>query len=158
MSEKLNLTIGILTISDTRNLLTDLSGQKIAEIAEIADLNIFDRLVKKDEPAEIRAGFDALLGADVIITNGGTGIAKRDVTFEALQPLIAQEIFGFGELFRLLSFQEIGTHAIASRALAFFTATDKLVFVLPGSPNACELAMNKLILPEIYHLIKERRK
>jgi molybdenum cofactor synthesis domain-containing protein len=157
MKEKLTLSLDILTVSDTRNLLTDLSGQKIAEIAEHNGISVNERQVVLDDIDEIRAGLSAF-DADVIISNGGTGLAKRDVTFEAVQPLIAQEIPGFGEFFRALSFEEIGTHAMASRALAFFNANDQLIFVLPGSTNAVKLAMEKLILPEIYHLIKERRK
>ena len=158
MSEKLILSIGILTVSDTRDLLTDLSGQKIAELAINNGLQVIDRIVVHDDVAKIQTGFELLRTADVLISNGGTGLAKRDVTLEAIQPLIAQEIPGFGEFFRALSFEEIGTHALASRATAFFTTDDKLVFVLPGSTHAAQLAMEKLILPEIYHLIKERRK
>ena len=158
MSEKLELSVGILTISDTRTLDTDLSGQKIESLLHEAGLHIFSRLVKIDDKMEIRQGFELLGDADVVITNGGTGIAKRDVTFEALEPFMYQEIPGFGEFFRKLSFDQIGTHAMASRATAFFTDDDQLAFVLPGSTAACQLAVSQLILPEIYHLIKERRK
>lgn len=158
MKEKLTLSVGILTISDSRNLLTDLSGQAIEKLALESGLKVTDRRLVSDDIDEIHTGLEELWAADVLITTGGTGLAKRDITFEALQPLIAQEIFGFGEFFRAMSFQEIGTHALASRATAFFTADDKLIFMLPGSTNAVNLAMEKLILPEIYHLIKERRK
>lgn len=158
MKENLTLSIGILTISDTRNLLTDLSGQTIEQIITDHQLIVTDRMVVSDDVEAIHSGLEQLWDADVLITTGGTGLAKRDVTFEAVQPLIAQEIPGFGEFFRLLSFKEIGTHAMASRSLAFFTEDDKLVFVLPGSTHAVTLAMKQLILPEIYHLIKERRK
>ena len=158
MSEKISLQIGILTVSDTRNLDNDFSGLKIQELAQEKELQVVNRLVVKDDIQQIRTGFETLAGLDVVICNGGTGIAKRDVTFESLQPLMQQELPGFGELFRALSFQEIGSHALASRATCFFTAQDQLVFVLPGSTSACELAMQRLILPEIYHLIKEKRK
>lgn len=155
---KINPKIAILTVSDTRNLEDDFSGLKIAELLAAADIEVLERLIVQDDIEQIRTGFRQFSKADVIISNGGTGLAKRDVTFEALAPEISQDIPGFGEFFRSLSFAEIGTHAMASRAFAFFTAEDQLVFVLPGSTNACELATSKLIIPELFHLLKERRK
>jgi molybdenum cofactor synthesis domain-containing protein len=147
--------IGILTISDTRDVASDSSGQVIADFLSAHELT---RKIVRDELTDIQAMLAELTACDVIITTGGTGIARRDVTFEALAPLIATEIPGFGELFRQLSFAEIGTHALASRALAFFDADNRLIFALPGSTNAVTLAMKQLILPEMAHLIKERRK
>lgn len=158
MTDKIDLKLGILTISDTREMEDDQSGQTIATLACEHGLKVAQRLIRKDDIAQIQDGLSELAQMDVIITNGGTGIAKRDVTFEAVQPLIHQEIPGFGELFRYLSYQAIGSHAMASRACAFFSNSDQLVFVLPGATQACQLAMQQLILPEIYHLIKERRK
>lgn len=149
------LSIKILTISDTRDLESDKSGQLIASL--LGNAYQLSRELVKDEILEISHAIEKE-DFDILICNGGTGIAKRDLTFEAVQPFIAQEIPGFGEIFRWLSYQDIGSHAIASRALAFFTKSDKLIFALPGSTKACQLAMEKLILPELDHLIKERRK
>ena len=151
------MKIQIITISDTRNLETDLSGQKIEAMLADAQLPA-DRILVHDDIAEIRDAFAASTAADVIIANGGTGIAKRDVTFEAVQPFVSQELPGFGEIFRQLSFLDIGSHAIASRAMAFFNRSDQLIFILPGSTKACELAVSQLILPEMEHLLYERRK
>ena len=149
------MKISILTISDTRNLENDLSGKKIEELAQ--EHEILTRKIVKDERTDIQQAYEKL-DTEIIITNGGTGLAKRDVTFEALQPFVSREIPGFGEIFRKLSYEEIGSHAIASRAFAFFNHKDQLTFVLPGSTKACELAMKKLILAELEHLIHERRK
>ncbi|MDR0199572.1 MAG: MogA/MoaB family molybdenum cofactor biosynthesis protein [Streptococcaceae bacterium] len=152
------MKIGILTVSDTRILETDESGDVIARgLSGLTSEEISRKLVR-DDVGEIRVGLDALKSVEIVIVNGGTGIAKRDVTFEAVQSLIVTEIPGFGELFRALSFQEIGTHAIASRALAFFDSRNRLIFCLPGSPKACQLAIDKIIRPEIDHLLKERAK
>lgn len=156
----MNPTIGILTISDTRTLATDASGLMIETLALENNLPVKKRQVVPDDRELIQQAL-AMMPADfcdVLITNGGTGIAKRDVTFEAVEPLLQQELPGFGELFRYLSFKEIGSHALASRAIAGFTHQEQLLFTLPGSTGACRLAMNQLILPEIRHLIKERRK
>lgn len=156
----MNLTIGIITVSDTRDTTTDHSGALIKNLAVAAGLQAIGPVIVQDDQTKIRQAYQTLCqqSVDVIITNGGTGIAKRDVTLEAIQPLMIQEIPGFGEFFRALSFADIGTHAMASRAIAGFDHEDHLLFSLPGSTAACQLAMEKLILPEIYHLIKERRK
>ena len=158
MSEKIYPSINILTISDTRDLTTDLSGQTIEKMVKSDHLVVKNRVIVKDELNEIRSAYEKLADSDILITNGGTGIAKRDVTWEAMEMFAITEIPGFGEFFRQLSYQEIGTHAMASRAFAFFDQKNQLIFCLPGSTNACELAVSKLILPEIYHLIKERKK
>jgi molybdenum cofactor biosynthesis protein B len=110
----------------------------------------------RDEPEQIRAAVEQGLagGARAVLVTGGTGITRRDQTVEAVRPLLEKEIPGFGELFRMLSFQEIGSAAWLSRALAG-TVRGALVFVLPGSPNAVRLALDRLILPELGHAVRE---
>ena len=151
----------IITISDTRDMESDKSGQIMLELIEASGHKVAGREIVKDEAAQIR---EAVLrasqddGVDCVLTNGGTGIAKRDVTIEALSELYEKEIPGFGELFRMLSFQEdIGSAAILSRASAGVIG-DTPVFSTPGSSGAVRLAMNKLIIPELGHLLREIRK
>lgn len=165
MSEAFHLeqriSIAILTVSDTRDLKTDESGQLIQKLAQEKDLIIAAYEIVKDDAEEIRKTVSLLLGhedVDAVITTGGTGIAKRDVTFEAVTPLFEKELPGFGELFRFLSYTEdIGSKALLSRAAAG-TSAHKALFVLPGSRGAVRLAMEKLILPEIRHIIFELTK
>lgn len=151
----------VITVSDTRNKETDKSGQLMMELLESAGHKIVDYVIVKDEAGPIQA--EVLKGCedvriDVVLTNGGTGIAKRDVTIETVRTLFQKEISGFGELFRLLSYQEdIGSAAILSRAIAG-VIHDKAVFSTPGSTGAVRLAMNKLILPELGHVVKELKK
>ncbi len=151
----------IITVSDTRDMETDKSGQLMKELIEAAGHEIAGREVVKDEAEQIRV---AVLDAcrhpeiDCVLTNGGTGIARRDVTIEALSELYEKEIPGFGELFRMLSYQEdIGSAAILSRASAGII-DDTPVFSTPGSSGAVRLAMNKLIIPELGHIVREIRK
>lgn len=151
----------IITVSDTRNKETDKSGQLMKELLEMSGHQIVDYVIVKDETEVIRT--EVLKGCkddriDVILTNGGTGIAKRDVTIETVRQLFEKEISGFGELFRLLSYKEdIGSAAILSRAVAG-VIFNKAVFSTPGSTGAVRLAMNKLILPELGHVVKELKK
>ena len=151
----------IITVSDTRNQDTDKSGRLMIEMLEAAGHSIIDYCIVKDESEPIQA--EIISGCerediDVILTNGGTGIAKRDVTIETVQSLLEKEIVGFGELFRMLSYQEdIGSAAILSRAIAG-VVRDKAVFSPPGSTGAVRLAMNRLILPEIGHIVRELKK
>ncbi len=151
----------VITVSDTRNPETDKSGRLMIELLEGAGHTIVDYCIVKDESIpiqdEILKGCDRE-DIDVILTNGGTGIAKRDVTIETVQGMLDKEIVGFGELFRMLSYQEdIGSAAILSRAIAG-VVNDKAVFATPGSSGAVKLAMNKLILPEIGHIVREIKK
>lgn len=152
----------ILTISDTRTLENDESGNLLQSLLETnTDFTAKARRIVKDDVLEIQHAFTELaLMPDItlILTNGGTGIAQRDVTFEAITPLLTDTLPGFGELFRQLSYDDIGTHAIASRAEAGFTVRQQLCFILPGSKKANILAMNQIILPELKHLFKERTK
>jgi molybdopterin adenylyltransferase len=151
----------IITVSDTRNQETDKSGKLMMEMLEGAGHKIVDYCIVKDKTAPIQA--EILKGCDredidVILTNGGTGIAKRDVTIETVEGLLEKKIVGFGELFRMLSYQEdIGSAAILSRAIAG-VVKDKAVFSTPGSTGAVKLAMSRLILPEIGHVVREINK
>jgi molybdenum cofactor biosynthesis protein B len=151
----------IITVSDTRDRETDKSGKLMIDLLENAGHNIVDYVIVKDESVPIES---EIIGGcnhkdiDVILLNGGTGIAKRDVTIETVQNLLEKEIVGFGELFRMLSYQEdIGSSAILSRAIAG-VVHNKAVFSTPGSTGAVKLAMNKLILPEIGHVVRELKK
>jgi molybdopterin adenylyltransferase len=151
----------VITVSDTRDKDSDKSGKLMMEMLEKEGHLIVDYVIVKDETLPIQT--EVLKGCDredidVILTNGGTGIAKRDVTIESIQEVLDKEIVGFGELFRMLSYQEdIGSAAILSRAIAG-VVRDKAVFATPGSSGAVKLAMNKLILPEIGHVVREIKK
>lgn len=147
----------VITVSDTRTIETDKSGQRIQQLLVEAGHRVGAYTIVKDEPAEIRSYLAKLTqqsDLDALIFNGGTGIAPRDTTYDAIEGLLERTLPGFGELFRWLSYQEIGSRAIASRATAGVFRS-KLVFSLPGSTNAVGLAMEKLILPELKHLISQ---
>lgn len=147
---------GVLTVSDTRSPATDSSGQLIQQLLTEAGHSIRHYTIVRDEPDRIQSLLQDWGSTDMqaIILNGGTGIAPRDTTYDAIEHLLEKTLPGFGELFRWLSYQEIGSRAMASRAIAgTFRAT--LIFSLPGSTNAVRLAMEKLILPELAHLVKQ---
>ena len=146
----------VLTCSDSRAQADDVSGRALREGLEAAGHSVVGQTVVRDEPEQIRAAVERGLqgGARAVLVTGGTGITRRDQTVEAVRPLLEKEIPGFGELFRMLSFQEIGSAAWLSRALAG-TVRGALVFVLPGSPNAVRLALDRLILPELGHAVRE---
>lgn len=147
----------VITVSDTRDRMTDKSGRLMIELLEANGHRVVDYVIVKDEREKIQN--EILTGCeredvDVILTNGGTGIAKRDLTIEVIQGLLEKEIVGFGELFRMLSYQEdIGSAAILSRAIAG-VIKNKAVFATPGSSGAVKLAMTKLILPELGHVVR----
>jgi molybdenum cofactor biosynthesis protein B len=150
----------VITLSDTRTLETDASGLRIAELLQEEGHVVSQRLLLPDEPSGLTDAIREFLNSseiDAIITNGGTGISRRDQTINAVEKLLEQKIPGFGELFRMLSWEQIGSGAMLSRATAGI-AHGKLIFALPGSSKAVELAMTKLILPELRHLIYELRK
>ncbi|MGS4158510.1 molybdenum cofactor biosynthesis protein B [Staphylococcus pseudintermedius] len=152
----------VLTVSDTRTTETDKGGQSVQTLLQTADfeVEIQHYMIVKDELTAIQSTVQQWLtgDVDVIVTTGGTGIAPRDVTIEAVIPLLDKEIEGFGELFRYLSFTEdVGTRALLSRAVAG-TAKRTLIFCLPGSTGAVKLALNRLILPELTHLVYEMNK
>ena len=149
------VSCAIITASDTRTEETDTSGKKIRELLTAQRHVISFYQILKDEPAQIRTAVHGLLARadiDAIIINGGTGIAPRDTTFEAIQGLLEKEIPGFGELFRMLSYQDIGPAAMMTRATAG-VAKGKIVVSLPGSTGAVELGMTKLVLPELGHMM-----
>ena len=144
----------VLTVSDTRTLETETSGRTIAELLEAAGHTVAGRAVVRDEPALVQDRVRAEVArgkARAIITTGGTGIAKRDSTYEAVVSMFQKRLDGFGELFRMLSFEEIGSAAMLSRATAGVIG-DRVVFLLPGSEAAVRLAMTRLILPELGHI------
>ncbi|MFD2046332.1 molybdenum cofactor biosynthesis protein B [Ornithinibacillus salinisoli] len=151
----------IVTISDTRNHQTDKSGALMKELIERAGHKIIEKEIVPDSRDAIRKQIEAGCEnpmIDVIVTNGGTGIAYRDVTIETVQPMLDKELIGFGEIFRMLSYQEdIGSAAILSRAIAGVRQSTA-IFCTPGSSGAVKLAMNKLILPEISHVVQEINK
>jgi molybdenum cofactor biosynthesis protein B len=150
----------VLTVSDTRTPDTDTGGAAIRELLESAGHQVSGHDIVRDEPDDVATRVAERLGdkrTQVIITTGGTGISSRDGTYEAVQALLEKHLDGFGELFRMLSFQEIGSAAMMSRATAG-TANGKAVFVLPGSPGAVRLAMTRLILPELGHVVQQLRR
>jgi molybdopterin adenylyltransferase len=156
-SNKIIVNCAIITVSDTRTVETDKSGQTIKQLLLDTGHAVGDYRILKDEPDQIRAHMEILASRtdlDAVILNGGTGIAPRDTTYDAIASLLNQEIPGFGELFRFLSYQEIGSRAMASRAIAGIYQ-NKLVFSLPGSTNAVKLGLQKLILPELVHLFTQ---
>jgi molybdenum cofactor biosynthesis protein B len=147
----------VLTISDTRTPGNDTSGIAIAELLEANGHEVMGRSIVKDDPDAIRSTVLKQLdesSAQVIITTGGTGITSRDSTYEVICDLLDKRLDGFGELFRMLSYQEIGPSAMLSRACAG-TAQGKIIVSLPGSENAVRLGMTRLLLPELGHLIRE---
>ena len=155
-----SVAVHIVTVSDTRTLETDTSGTLIASLLDEGGHRIAGRTVLKDEPADVRRTVEALVrdeAVDVVITTGGTGITARDSTFEAIDGLLEKRLVGFGELFRMLSYQEIGAAAMLSRATAGLT-TRTVILALPGSEHAVRLAMEKLVLPELGHLVREARR
>jgi len=156
-SKEIIVRCAMITISDTRTIETDTSGKKIAELLAIAGHLLVDHRVLKDEPAELYPWLSELLlrsDVDAILTTGGTGIARRDQTVGVIEQMLEQVLPGFGELFRHLSYEQIGSGAILSRAVGGI-AKGKVIFAMPGSTGAVELAMTKLILPEIRHLVHE---
>jgi molybdenum cofactor biosynthesis protein B len=154
-----SVRLGVVTASDTRGESEDESGTFLRSAAAAAGHEVaFYRLVK-DEPAAIRGALAdaAAAGADAVLVNGGTGIAGRDRTYEAVAGLLEKRIDGFGELFRMLSFQEIGSAAMLSRALAGVWQ-GRAVFSMPGSLAAVKLAWARLVGPELGHVLREIRK
>ena len=145
----------VLTISDTRTPASDSSGNAIAEALRAAGHEVIGRQFVRDEPADVRQAVSSHVHhAQVIVTTGGTGITSRDSTYEAIASLLEKTIDGFGELFRSLSYVEIGSAAMMSRACAG-TIGRTAIFALPGSEAAVRLALEKLILPEIGHVVRE---
>ncbi|MGK7919035.1 MAG: molybdenum cofactor biosynthesis protein B [Trichodesmium sp.] len=158
--ENISLSCAVITVSDTRTQETDKSGNLLQEILRSAGHFITVYQIIKDEKSAVVTQMESLSqrqDIDALIFNGGTGIAPRDTTYDAIENLLEKTLPGFGEIFRWLSYQEIGSRAIASRAVAG-TYQGKLIFSLPGSTNAVKLAVEKLILPELVHLVLQLRK
>lgn len=151
-----SIPCGIITISDTRTFETDASGKMIRDRLLQAGHHVVRYEITKDDPVQITTMVQTYESnrCQVIITSGGTGIAQRDSTFEAIDRLLQKRLPGFGELFRMLSYNDIGPGAMLSRATAG-TYEQALVFCLPGSTGAVRLGMEKLILPELVHLVWE---
>ena len=142
---------GVVTISDSRTAETDESGKLVRDLLQRAGHSVLFTAVVKDEPKQILDAVEqASWTCEVIVTNGGTGLANRDVTIPTLFPTFERILPGFGELFRSLSYETIGSAAMLSGAVAG-VYHGRLVFCVPGSPDACRLAMEKLILPELGH-------
>jgi molybdenum cofactor biosynthesis protein B len=147
----------VLTISDTRTEQSDASGRVIIDLLEEAGHVVTGRKIVKDDPDQVLAVIQGQLdnpSLQMVITTGGTGITSRDSTYEALDLLIEKRLDGFGELFRMLSYQEIGPAAMMSRATAG-TIRGRVIVALPGSENAVRLAMTRLLLPELGHLVQQ---
>jgi molybdenum cofactor biosynthesis protein B len=157
----------VVTVSDSRTAATDSGGRLIRELLEGAGHRVLGQAIVKDDPDAVALHVEGQLitpDVQVIITTGGTGITSRDGTFEAIDGLLQKRLEGFGELFRMLSYQEIGAAAMMSRATAGTAVRSqsvptpsipKAIFVLPGAPEAVRLAMTKLILPELGHVVQQ---
>lgn len=153
------LRFAVITISDTRDASTDRGGPYLVERVEGAGHSVARRAIVRDERAEIEAAVRAAVGdagVDLVLTTGGTGIAPRDVTYDTLRALFDSEIPGFGELFRMLSYQQIGAAALLSRAVGGVLG-GKVVLAMPGSPKALALAMDEIVLREAAHLVQQTR-
>ncbi len=154
------LAFAVLTASDSRTEADDDSGRRIQELVTEAGHRVLDRRIVRDDVAQLRGAVEAALEqarVDVVVLSGGTGFSPRDLTLEALEPLLERRIEGFGELFRALSYEQVGAAAMLSRATAGVVGRS-VVFALPGSPAAVELAMKALILPEVSHLLGQIRR
>ena len=152
--------LAILTVSDTRTPESDTSGREIRRLLEESGHRVVDYRILPDEPAEVRAAVEGWLsadGCDGVVVSGGTGISARDRTYEALTDLVEKRLDGFGELFRMLSYSEIASAAMLSRAMGGVVGR-RVLFCLPGSTAAVRLGMEKLILPELGHLLNELHK
>jgi molybdenum cofactor biosynthesis protein B len=150
----------VLTVSDTRTDDTDTSGRAIASMLTDAGHTVVSRAIVKDDAARVKSIIERQIAGgtvDVVISTGGTGISARDTTFEAVDSLLEKRLDGFGELFRMLSYEQIGSAAMMSRATAGLS-TGRVIVALPGSEAAVRLAMEKLVIPELGHLVQQARK
>lgn len=155
-----SLNLAVVTVSDTRTLETDTSGARIIELAEAAGHQVVDRQIVPDEPSVMEPLLRSYAASDdlhAILLTGGTGISARDQTFETVSGLFTKPLPGFGELFRMLSYAEIGPACLLSRAVGGLVGRIALL-VMPGSRAAVELAMTRIILPELPHIVREARK
>jgi molybdopterin adenylyltransferase len=147
----------VLTVSDTKTPETDTSGQLIRKLLGDAGHRVVGSSIVRDEPKDVQRVIREASANDevrAVLVTGGTGVTSRDSTYEAIEALLDKRLPGFGELFRMLSYQEIGAAAMMSRAQLGVHA-GRIVVSMPGSPNACRLALEKLVIPELSHLIRE---
>ena len=154
------LGFAVVTVSDSRAVAEDESGALVRRLAAEAGHHVEMSTLVHDDVAAIRRALGQILatpGIDVVVVTGGTGFAPRDLTTEAAVPLFERVVEGFGELFRMLSYRQVGAAAMLSRAAAGM-AFGRAIFLLPGSPKAVDLAMRELILPEAAHLISQARR
>jgi len=154
------LRCAVITVSDTRTPENDTGGRTVVEYVEQAGHEIVDRRIIPDEPAQMRPLLESLAGqgnVDAVLLTGGTGISSRDQTFETVTSLLNKPLPGYGELFRMLSYQDIGAAAMLSRAVGGLIGRT-VVLTMPGSPAAVRLAMEKLIVPQLPHLVREARR
>jgi molybdenum cofactor biosynthesis protein B len=150
----------IVTVSDTRTEATDTSGRAIAELLAAAGHGVEGHTIVKDDAELVRDAIVRQLAnpkVDAVITTGGTGITSRDSTYEAVGALLQKRLDGFGELFRMLSYQQVGSAAVMSRACAGLSS-GRIVIALPGSEAAVRLAMERLVIPELAHMVQQARK
>jgi len=147
----------VLTVSDTKAPETDTSGQLIRKLVTDAGHQVVGSSIVRDEPKDVQRVIREVCANDevrAVLVTGGTGVTSRDSTYEAIEAMLDKRLPGFGELFRMLSYQEIGAAAMMSRAQLGVHAR-RIVVSMPGSPNACRLALEKLVIPELSHLIRE---
>jgi molybdopterin adenylyltransferase len=150
----------VVTVSDTRTEATDASGRAIAELLEAQGHAVVHRSIVPDDQQRIGTVLDEMLArkdVDIVLTTGGTGISARDGTYEVVSARMEKRLDGFGELFRMLSYAEVGPAAMLSRACAGL-ASGRILVALPGSEPAVRLALHKLLLPEIAHMVREARR
>ena len=158
LSRKGNLAV--VTLSDTRTKQNDSGGDAIVELTTLRGHEIVKRLLLKEDPEQIRRAIEQLASdpsVEVILITGGTGISRRDNTYETIAGMLTKQLPGYGELFRMLSYQEVGAAAMLSRAQAGLVG-QTLLFTMPGSPGAVRLAMEKLVIPELGHLLQESQR
>ena len=155
-AERGPVLVAVVTVSDTRTPETDVNGRYLRECIEAAGHRLHSTRIVRDEPAEVESALDELAaaGAQLILFNGGTGVSRRDRTFDVLSRKLDKELPGFGEIFRMLSYEQVGAAAMLSRATAGVYG-DSVVVSTPGSPAAVRLAWEKLIAPELEHLVWE---
>lgn len=155
-----SLSLAVMTVSDTRTMETDSSGALIVSLAEAAGHRIIERVIVPDEPDKMRPlllQWSARADVSAILITGGTGISPRDLTYETVSSILTKPLPGYGELFRMLSYAEIGPATILSRAIGGLVG-EVAVLVMPGSRAAVELAMTRIILPELPHIVREATK
>ncbi len=154
------LGCAVVTVSDTRTLETDTGGEALCNGITAAGHRVIERKIIPDDPAPMRPLIIALANrddVDAILLTGGTGISRRDQTFETIAGLLTKHLPGYGELFRWLSYQDIGSATILSRTIGGLLGTT-VVLTMPGSPKAVHLAVEKIIVPELPHLVREARR